>query len=277
MMIKNKKIIYLEITKKCNLSCPFCPLSDEKKPLDIDIEKYKVIINKIKDYVEILYFHVLGEPTLHPKFNEIVDYAHRLGLKLGLTTNGVKINKINKEMLQNGSFEKINISLQCLINISDEKRKLYLENLKEFICLKNLYSPKLPINLRLWNDKSKNEINDLNQIIENTIKNWLKEEDFKNVRFSYADEFEWPSPKNDIVLPFTNCLGAKKQIAILVDGTVVCCCLDYCGYTKIGNIFEESLDDIFNNPLFKNVVTGFCNKKPYFEICKRCSYRLRFK
>ena len=105
----------------------------------------------------------------------------------------------------------------------------------------------------------------------------MNEQNYQNIRFSYADEFVWPNLNSDIVLPYTNCLGAKKQIAILIDGSVVSCCLDYNGNTKIGNIFEEPFDTILNSQLFKNVVRGFCDKKPYFEICKKCSYRLRFK
>ncbi|CDD22345.1 radical SAM domain protein [Firmicutes bacterium CAG:313] len=276
-MPNNKKTIYLEITTKCNLACPFCPSSDEKNHFDMDIKKCKEVIDKIKDNVEILYFHVLGEPILHSNFSEIVEYAHQNGLKLGLTTNGVEINKITKVMLEEEYFEKINISLQCLIKFSNERRKKYLDNLKQFIVFKNMHSPKLPINLRLWNDKSKKEINDLNQKIEDTINDWLNEQNYQNIRFSYADEFVWPNLNSDIVLPYTNCLGAKKQIAILIDGSVVSCCLDYNGNTKIGNIFEEPFDTILNSQLFKNVVRGFCDKKPYFEICKKCSYRLRFK
>ena len=164
-----------------------------------------------------------------------------------------------------------------LIGVHRDDFSIYLDNLKQFIVFKNMHSPKLPINLRLWNDKSKKEINDLNQKIEDTINDWLNEQDYQNIRFSYADEFVWPNLNSDIVLPYTNCLGAKKQIAILIDGSVVSCCLDHNGNTKIGNIFEEPFDTILNSQLFKNVVRGFCDKKPYFEICKKCSYRLRFK
>jgi len=124
-MPNNKKTIYLEITTKCNLACPFCPSSDEKNHFDMDIKKCKEVIDKIKDNVEILYFHVLGEPILHSNFSEIVEYAHQNGLKLGLTTNGVEINKITKVMLEEEYFEKINISLQCLIKFSNERRKKY--------------------------------------------------------------------------------------------------------------------------------------------------------
>ena len=47
-MPNNKKTIYLEITTKCNLACPFCPSSDEKNHFDMDIKKCKEVIDKIK-------------------------------------------------------------------------------------------------------------------------------------------------------------------------------------------------------------------------------------
>ena len=69
------------------------------------------------------------------------------------------------------------------------------------------------------------------------------------------------------------CLGLKEHIAILVDGTVVPCCLDNNGDTIIGNIFKDQMVDILNSELYLNAV----RKMPYFELCKKCTYRLKFK
>jgi MoaA/NifB/PqqE/SkfB family radical SAM enzyme len=37
-----------------------------------------------------------GEPTLHPQFNEIVEFCYDIGLKVGLCTNGAKLDKVKK-------------------------------------------------------------------------------------------------------------------------------------------------------------------------------------
>lgn len=87
----------IEITDRCNLSCPTCyagssptygrhrTLEEVKKMLDT------IVINeKEPDVVQISG----GEPTLHPQFFEILDYAKTLPIKhLMLNTNGIEIAK----------------------------------------------------------------------------------------------------------------------------------------------------------------------------------------
>ncbi|MFV8331629.1 radical SAM protein [Flavobacterium sp. XS1P32] len=87
----------VEITDRCNLTCPTCyagssptfgrhrTLEEVKAMLDV------IVLNeKEPDVVQISG----GEPTIHPQFFEILDYAKSLPIKhLMLNTNGIKIAK----------------------------------------------------------------------------------------------------------------------------------------------------------------------------------------
>lgn len=276
MSINNKKkIFYIEITKLCNLECPFCPSRKNKINQQMSFDAFINVFNKIKDDASLIYFHVLGEPTLHPMFREILKYVNDQKFIMAVTTNGTNLNVFDEEIIKLSYLNKINISLQCLIDFNDDKKKAYLNALFSFLTRKNLCNSKLPINLRLWNNKELDKVEKLNSEVAMLINEWLKNESYQNIRFSYADEFEWPDDKNDITTS-TNCLGGKKQLAILCDGTVCLCCLDYLGKTKIGNIFIEELANIYKKDRYQKAIDGFCNRKPYFEICKKCSYRSRF-
>jgi 7,8-dihydro-6-hydroxymethylpterin dimethyltransferase len=87
----------IEITDRCNLTCPTCyansspsygrhrTLEEVKKMLDTIVEN-----EKEPDVVQISG----GEPTLHPQFFEILDYAKTLPIKhLMVNTNGLLIAK----------------------------------------------------------------------------------------------------------------------------------------------------------------------------------------
>jgi len=87
----------IEVTDRCNLTCPTCyassspnygrhrTLEEIKKMLDTIVEN-----EKEPDVVQISG----GEPTIHPQFFEILDYAKKLPIRhLMLNTNGVKIAK----------------------------------------------------------------------------------------------------------------------------------------------------------------------------------------
>jgi radical SAM protein with 4Fe4S-binding SPASM domain len=81
--------IDLALTYGCNNQCPHC--YNEAGRLDmpsLPLEKWKVILDKV---AEIGIPHVIltgGEATLHPDFLEIVRYADRLGMVVGLNSNG---------------------------------------------------------------------------------------------------------------------------------------------------------------------------------------------
>ncbi len=62
----------------------------------------------------ILAFHLMGEPLLHPDFFRAASLSHSLGLRLHLTTNGstLALYPEHAEKLTNSRISKVTISLQ---------------------------------------------------------------------------------------------------------------------------------------------------------------------
>ena len=67
-MKKKFKKIYIEITNACNLSCTFC-IKNQRTVKYLTKDEFIVILDKIKSYTDYLYFHILGEPLMHPDIN----------------------------------------------------------------------------------------------------------------------------------------------------------------------------------------------------------------
>jgi radical SAM protein with 4Fe4S-binding SPASM domain len=78
--------------------------------------------------------------------------------------------------------------------------------------------------------------------------------------------------EKDVICESGNCYGLKKQLGILSNGDVVPCCLDQNGDIKLGNIFNENLNDILESERAKNIVKGFNERKLIEELCKRCGF-----
>jgi uncharacterized radical SAM superfamily Fe-S cluster-containing enzyme len=87
----------VEVTDRCNLTCPTCyanssPTHGRHRTLD-EVKKMldAVVANEREpDVVQLSG----GEPTLHPQFFEIMDYAKSLPIKhIMLNTNGIEIAK----------------------------------------------------------------------------------------------------------------------------------------------------------------------------------------
>ncbi|SVA84650.1 uncharacterized protein METZ01_LOCUS137504, partial [marine metagenome] len=85
----------IEITDRCNLTCPTCyasssPTYGRHRTLDEVKRMFNVVVENEgePDIVQISG----GEPTIHPQFFEILDYAKTLPIRhIMINTNGIKI------------------------------------------------------------------------------------------------------------------------------------------------------------------------------------------
>ena len=105
---------FLELTNKCNFHCEFCP-SDSQTRLQgyMELSLVKKIFDEIaqKKIVKQVALHLMGEPTLHPKLNEILTYARSKNVKIALTTNGSTLVKKKVPKLLESISGKIVASL----------------------------------------------------------------------------------------------------------------------------------------------------------------------
>lgn len=263
-MMQFKKI-YLEITNNCNLSCPFC-IGNTRIKKYLDFDEFKIILKNIKAYTNYLYFHILGEPLIHPKINEFIDYAKNQGFKVNITTNGYLINRIE----DNKNVRQVNISLHSYNNILPLEK--YLNN--AFNAIDKLTKNNTYISLRLWvnNKYHKEMIEFINKRYNISIKlnEYYKINDYLFINPFH--EFIWPDLDNSYYNEKGTCYALKDHIGILVDGTVVPCCLDTKGTIKLGNIFIDNLSDILSSKRVIKMLEGFKNHHKYEDLCKHCSF-----
>jgi len=92
-----------------------------------------------------------------------------------------------------------------------------------------------------------------------------------------AEKFKWPDVNENEINKNGFCYGLRTQAAILVDGTVVPCCLDSDGIINLGNIQNNFFSEIIESERANNIVNGFSNKQAIEELCQRCGYIKRFK
>ena len=263
--------IYIEITNKCNLNCSFCSKTNKDIKYMTTFE-FENILKKIDSYTDYIYLHVKGEPLLHPNLDKILGLLEKYNKKVVITTNGTLL-KERLNILLDHNIYRINISLH-----SENSKENYLENILDSVeKLKN----KTIISYRFWtldalqmDDKTKNYIDKIKDFYNaNEIYNNVKLS--SNVYLSLDNKFEWPSQASANSDGY--CKGGKSHIGILCDGTVIICCLDANGESNLGNIFETNLENILNSDKYKNIITSFQNNKCLLEICKKCSYKDRFK
>ncbi len=110
----------LDILSSCNLRCLSCPHSlDNKEDApkgSMDLKTTKEVIDKIHiespDTTHISLYS-WGEPLIHPKIDEIVDYVHSKGIAVALSSNlsiKFKEDKLIKIIKSNPEYLKISVS-----------------------------------------------------------------------------------------------------------------------------------------------------------------------
>ena len=285
--------VYLEITNVCNLHCSFCPSSalNSTEPRQfMEPALFKSTLHQIRDVAENVYFHVLGEPTLHPNFCEFLTELASAKLKLNLTTNGTTIEKSGIAILESLNVRQVNFSIHAYAELEHEQALKHLNNVFEFCKIAREKRPDMYINLRLWNvgdEKSKSWNNVvLNKITEsfgtqiNLDHFCSKHKSFNIVDRIYVHQdsrFEWPDTNGNIKpSPRGTCRALDTHIAILHDGRVVACCLDYSGQITLGNIKEQALVAITESPYAKNLKDGFANHELRDPFCQHCKFCKRF-
>jgi len=259
------KKVYVEITNNCNLSCDFC-IKNQRKRKFMNEEEFKIILSKLKNVTNYLYFHVLGEPLLHPSINDFINLASK-DYKINITTNGYLIDKIKN----NKNIYILNISLHSFNSKYNISLKEYLDNI--FNTVDILLKNNTKINLRLWVDNKENNniINYINSYYKTNIK--LEKCKIKdNLYLDISSYFIWPDLNNDYYSEVGKCYGLITHFGILVDGTIVPCCLDSKGDINLGNIFSDDIEKVLNKDICKEMINGFRNNKKIQELCKHCKF-----
>lgn len=258
------KKVYLEVINNCNLNCKFCPKNKRDKKY-ISIEEFKIVINKLKGYTDYLYFHIMGEPLLHESVNELIDIGSR-DFNINITTNGYLIKRIKN----NKNIRQINISLHSFNPKYGKKLDNYLNDIFE---VADYLSIGTYINYRIWTsfvDKDR-----IIHKLEEKYKVKIEDDHVKlanNVYLDFDIEFDWPSFNNSYYSEVGTCLGTRSHIGILVDGTVVPCCLDNEGIINLGNIYKQEINDIINSEKFISIKKRFLFNKKVCELCKKCNF-----
>lgn len=287
--MKRFKKVYLEITNVCNLKCDFCP-ETQRPPEYMSIERFVNLLEQIKPYTDYIYFHVKGEPLLHPHLDKFLDISYEKGFYVNITTNGTLLKKNKEKLINKPALRQINISLHSMdgnvFSSNEDYLKDVLSVVKEFRANTDII-----ISLRLWNlDQNDNTTTYKNkgllEIIEGEF--GLDFEINDNINpgrgIKLADKlylnqdlkFTWPAldEKEDDGEGF--CYGLRDQIAVLVDGTLVPCCLDGEGIINLGNIGKTNFKDIIECEKSIKIYEGFSNRIAVEELCRKCGYRRKF-
>ena len=272
------KRAYIEITNICNLACSFCPGTVRTNRM-MTVEEFRTVAEKLVGTTKYLYYHLMGEPLTHPGLPEMIGVASELGFKSTITTNGTLLPSRGQALIDANVY-KVNISVHSFEDGLEEDYVNYIAGCLDFAA-KAAENGTLVV-LRLWNNGFDEGRNDrtIAMIRSAFPGEWVENprgiKVAQRVYLEHADRFAWPDVEAEDQGNSVFCYGLRDHFGILSDGRVVPCCLDRDGVISLGNIFEQEIDAILDNPRAKAMLTGFSCRKATEELCRKCSYARRF-
>ena len=267
--------IDVEVTNHCNLKCPFCIKTITNKKIKKgfmlwDVFK-KIVDEGTKNGLYGIKLNIRGEPLLHSKIIDFVDYAKQKGLiDVYFNTNATFLTADISEKLVDVGLDRISVSFEGTtkevyeknrVGANYEKTVANILRLKQIRDLKAAENPKIRVQMvnlpgldcdeykRFWKDK-------VDEVA------CLKHQD-KSIK-TRKTASNW------------QCTYLWRRCSVLWDGTILFCGCNRDDYGSIesGNIKNIDIKSVWNSDKVNNVRSlhekGQAHK---ISVCNKCPLR----
>lgn len=284
----------IEPTTSCNLRCPECPsgLRSFTRPTGmLQPETFMQAVDELKDHLIYLYLYFQGEPFLHPQFSDLIQYATGKGLYVVTSTNGHFLNEDNARAVVESGLDRLIISIDGATQETYESYRVggSLDKVKEgtrnLIYWKKKLARKTPhvIFQFLVVKPNEHQIPDVYALAEEL---GIDEVKLKTAQvYDYKDGNELIpsidkyaryklnadgtySIKNELL---NHCWKLWHSCVITWDGKVVPCCFDKDAKYVMGDINEQSFNEIWQAKAYHNFRTSIIKARKEIDICRNCS------
>lgn len=274
--------IYIEPTNACNLRCIVCARAKMKRKTGfLKLSDFEQIIDK---FVENNWYPPItvtgnGEPMLHKDIFSMIKYAKKKEFNVSLVTNSTLLDKKRAKLLIQSGLDRYQTMLDSIDKESYERLRVgaNYERTKKNI-----------INLIEMNEQMGHPIFLSLGLVDTSLTK--KIEETKNFWWSFPIDNFYHSPLLSLqadsglyseAIKIANgkqrgiCTDPFIAMSIKYNGDVCLCALDFNNRWVVGNIFKDTLEEIWNGEkaqkirqaMIDNDVNFFKSVKHHCEIC----------
>ncbi len=143
--------LYLEITSRCNLRCEMCFKQYwHDREGDMDYSLFLKILDDASEFPDLrmIYFGGIGEPTVHPRFMDMVREVKKRGFAVGISTNGFLLTEKRMKEIVDLPVDLIFMSLDTLpvqpTGIGHVVPGITLDRIKRIVEMRKLRKSEIP-------------------------------------------------------------------------------------------------------------------------------------
>ena len=264
----------VETTAKCNLYCPMCPRETHKQPKeDMTGEIFEKLVEGAARTGEHMMLIGLGEPFMDRKIFERIEYCERHGISTLLSTNGTFLDEKTAEKLLAAPLAHITLSFD---GASKETFEYYRkgarfdkvrDNFVRFAQMKHRRGSKMQVVVQMVRMAGNaHEVDEFCRF-------WSAVEGVDQVRVK-EDETNLLQPEGQREGSSARPCHYLWRGAMYVkhDGRVYPCCQSYMlDGAPVGDLGEESLDQIFNSDEMRRLRRlHAAGRASEIDMCARC-------
>lgn len=256
----------------CTIGCIYCPQEKTligypddnlaNKQRWLSFETFKLCVDKIPESVQIN-FAGYSEPFLNPFCAEMIIYTSRKGHPVSLYTTLVGLNLEKIKQLSSIPFVSVDIHLPTVLG-------------KEKILVNESYKHKLEFALSLLSNSScvKMEWHGNKTSIDISASHDLTSRIYEvpiNTRAANLSNNLLPQPSRR-----SGRLQCDRHLysnVLLPNGDVTICCQDFGIKHVIGNLIDDTYEDLFKSSEFIRIQKGL-DDEDADTLCRQCEYAL---
>ena len=269
--------LLIEPVSACNLRCIMCFQIDDSfnsnKELmgNMDLQLFKKIIDEAHaNGTKAITLASRGEPTLHPKLDEMLEYCSNKFYELKINTNATKLTeKLIHKILQSGVTDVV-FSVDSYKKDDYERIRVQgifesvVDNIKKFAEIRREFYPESKCATRVSGVRVDKE---------------LDVEEFKLFWEKYVDhvvlvemENRWDTYHNPLEVGAEKpCEYLWERMYVWFDGKCNPCDADYKSELELGSIKKNSLKEIWHNRRFSEIREKHIrNQRNSCYPCDRC-------
>lgn len=277
----------LELSFGCNLRCPFCIFSLPRKQQyykanakdKIPFDKYRQIIDEgVRHGLCSVSLNGYNEPLLKKDIVNYIKYAKKSGLiDISLHTNGLLLTpEFSRKLIRSG-LTSILFSVDAATKLTykkirgSDKFEHLVNNIIDFMNIRKTEGRVLPLT-RISFVKTNVNIHELDSFIAF----WKDKIDYFAFQ-SFSNPFigmpQYHVLEKQYRLednPFRVCSESYQRLSITCDGNVFPCCSNYGLNLPIGNIYRDSIYDIWHSKVLRDLRRDINLSEKQPLACRDC-------
>lgn len=283
----------IELTNRCPMRCVMCPRTKHMTRAQghMELETFRLIIDQYleasptKAKEDGVYLHHFGESIVHPEFDAFIRYANEQGVATRISINPLMLKPRSSEKLLAANPTEIMFSLdghddESFYRIRGVKNAydLSVQRLLDFLKQKVESGCRSHVELSMI-DFSENEesiaemrsywegVEGIDEFVLKTFITWDGSAQEINDFSSFLVDNEERRKKHSR----PSCNLPWRKMTVTWDGDVVPCCYDFNKKFALGNVREQSLEEIWNGPMMQALRQEFNSNHVTNALCKNCS------